>query len=187
MLLWRHVDHKKLAPEGKVRLWLEEFFFSTVSAPYGVADAQAQYCERLSLNVGMFFETLSALLDRGYAPHLLASILAPFLKGSATSKTLVPLPTKSPYNFPNPTKCTTDLSLFALDTRAVGAMWAAQSELYSRIYRHALGEVPYAPAIRATVHISSMHGEVETTEKLMRLHVGVMFLRSPQDIDSDHM
>jgi hypothetical protein len=188
MLLWRHVDHKKLAPEGKLRLWLEELYFSCVSPPYGVVSMRAQFCERLSLNVGAFFETLSALLDRGYAPHLLSSILSPFLVGSATTKTLVPLPTKSPYDFPRPAQCTTDLSLFALDTRAVGAMWAEQSELHSRIYRNALaGVVPYSRAIRASVHIYAQDdsGEqlpVETREKLVRLHMGVVFLRSELDV-----
>jgi hypothetical protein len=183
MLLWRHVDHEKLAPEGKLRLWLEELYFSIVSPPYGVADGMISFCERLSLNMAMFFETISALLDRGYAPHLLSSILGPLLVGSATAKTSVALPTESPYPFPKPKpkQCVTDLSMFALDARAVGAIWAAQNELYSNVYLHALGEVPYAPAIRATVHISSRIGFVATREKLMMLHMGVVFLRSEED------
>jgi hypothetical protein len=65
MILWRLVEHTKLAPEGKLRLWLQELYFSIVAPPN--IERPILPSERLPLNMAAFFETLSVLLERGYA------------------------------------------------------------------------------------------------------------------------
>lgn len=117
--------------------------------------------------------------------HLLASILEPLLEGSVEAKTSVALPTRSPYDFPRPGDNITDLSMFALEARAVGAIWAAQSEQCMRVYLQALGTTPYAPAIKATVKVASLNNSPPFDTVLpcynALLHAGVVFLNKAGD------